>query len=67
MHVNSDGLSIKARKDYRLKPRFEEDEGEAADAVAECHLASPGPDRWKKRSTTYPGIADAIAEQWGSL
>lgn len=25
----------------------------------------PGPDRWKKRSETLPGIADAFAEQWG--
>jgi hypothetical protein len=27
----------------------------------------PGPDRWKKRSITFKGIADAMAEQWGSL
>jgi hypothetical protein len=33
-------------------------------ARADCHLASPGPDRWKDRSRTYPGIAKAIAEQW---
>ena len=26
---------------------------------------SPGPDRWKRRSRTYPGIAAAMAEQWG--
>lgn len=25
----------------------------------------PGPDRWKNRSRTYQGIADAMAEQWG--
>ena len=25
---------------------------------------SPGPDRWKNRSRTYQGIADAMAEQW---
>jgi hypothetical protein len=31
------------------------------------HRASPGPDRWKIRSTTPQGIADAMAEQWGSL
>jgi len=37
----------------------------AADARADCHLASPGPDRWKDRSRTYPGIAAAIASQWG--
>lgn len=28
---------------------------------------SPGKDRWKRRSRTYQGIADAMAEQWGSL
>jgi site-specific DNA-cytosine methylase len=26
----------------------------------------PSPDRWKKRSKTYQGIADAMAEQWGT-
>lgn len=25
----------------------------------------PSPDRWKIRSATYPGIAQAMAEQWG--
>lgn len=29
------------------------------------HFAAPGPDRWKVRSITYPGIAQAMAEQWG--
>lgn len=28
---------------------------------------SPSPDRWKLRSTTYQGIADAMADQWGCL
>jgi len=27
----------------------------------------PSPDRWKLRSKTYQGIADAMAEQWGPL
>ena len=27
----------------------------------------PSPDRWKLRSKTYQGIADAMAEQWGNL
>lgn len=27
----------------------------------------PGKDRWKIRSKTFQGIADAMAEQWGSL
>lgn len=26
----------------------------------------PSPDRWKIRSTTYQGIADAMADQWGA-
>jgi hypothetical protein len=26
----------------------------------------PSPDRWAKRSLTYQGIADAMAEQWGA-
>lgn len=25
----------------------------------------PGPDRWKERSRTFQGIADAMADQWG--
>jgi len=25
----------------------------------------PGPDRWKERSRTFEGIAQAMAEQWG--
>ena len=28
-------------------------------------LEPPGPDRWKNRSRTYQGIADAMAKQWG--
>jgi len=26
----------------------------------------PSPDRWKLRSTTFQGIADAMADQWGT-
>jgi site-specific DNA-cytosine methylase len=28
--------------------------------------ASPSPDRWKERSRTYRGIAEAMAHQWGA-
>lgn len=28
---------------------------------------APSPNRWKERSRTYDGIAEAIAEQWGNL
>jgi hypothetical protein len=31
---------------------------------ARIHNMPPGPDRWKKRSETYSGIADAMAQQW---
>jgi hypothetical protein len=31
------------------------------------HWAAPGPNRWKERSRTYPGIAQAMAEQWGGI
>jgi len=30
------------------------------------HYASPGPERWKIRSRTFQGIADAMADQWGT-
>ena len=32
---------------------------------AKVHRMSPGPDRWKERSKTYQGIAEAMAQQWG--
>jgi hypothetical protein len=28
------------------------------------HLMPPGPDRWKERSRTYEGVAEAMAAQW---
>jgi hypothetical protein len=34
---------------------------------ARVHRIGPGPDRWKERSRTLPGIAAAMAEQWGCL
>jgi hypothetical protein len=32
-----------------------------------CWTASPGPERERERSRTFPGIAEAIADQWGNL
>lgn len=32
---------------------------------ARVHRMSPGPDRWKERSRFFPGIAEAMADQWG--
>lgn len=34
-------------------------------AWSKVHRASPGPDRARLRSETFPGIAAALAEQWG--
>ena len=34
---------------------------------AKVHWTPPGKDRQKNRSRTYLGIAEAMAEQWGSL
>lgn len=33
--------------------------------IHKLYLLPPGPDRWKIRSKTYQGIADAMATQWG--
>ena len=30
------------------------------------HRMPPSPDRWKLRSITYAGFAQAMAEQWGN-
>jgi hypothetical protein len=32
---------------------------------ARVHRMPPSPDRWKERSRTYQGIAEAMAAQWG--
>jgi len=32
---------------------------------ARIHRMPPSADRWKLRSATYPGIAQAMADQWG--
>lgn len=33
--------------------------------VARVHRMAPGPERWRERSRTLTGLADAMAEQWG--
>ena len=42
-----------------------------ADVVAgranRVHREPPSPERWRNRSRTYPGIAEAMASQWGGL
>lgn len=31
------------------------------------HLMAPGPNRWKERSRTTPGLGAAMAQQWGGV
>jgi len=35
--------------------------------LARVHREPPSKDRWKNRSRTYTGIAEAMAEQWSNL
>lgn len=40
---------------------------EPTERVQRLHRLPPLPDRWKLRSTTFSGIAEAFADQWGKL
>lgn len=35
--------------------------------VARVHRMAPGKNRWKERSRFFPGIAEAMATQWGDM
>lgn len=35
--------------------------------VQRIHNMAPGPDRWRERSRTFTGIAEAMAEQWSKV
>lgn len=48
----------------KLTPTGTLDGSTARDSV---HKASPGADRWKERSRFFPGIAAAMADQWGTF
>lgn len=59
---------------YGLKPTYRTAE-ECREALGiepgvkpsdRIHKMPPGPDRWRERSKTFPGIAEAMATQWGS-
>ena len=47
-----------AKKEFMEKPKRERDR---------LLWLSPGKDRAKIRSKTFPGIAKAMAEQWGGM
>lgn len=36
-------------------------------AWSAVHRAPPGPNRWKDRSRSFPGMMNAMADQWGAL
>lgn len=40
--------------------------GAVPERVARVHRMAPSPERWKERSRTYTGIAEAMADQWGN-
>ncbi|MES2295260.1 MAG: hypothetical protein V4527_18330 [Pseudomonadota bacterium] len=45
-----------------IPPKRETEEHKAWSRV---HREPPGPDRARKRSETFPGLAEALADQWG--
>ena len=54
----------------KLKPTNVVGKGERAvtkggKSLPKWYNLPPSPDRWKERSRTFKGIADAMAEQWG--
>lgn len=56
------GLPQLAPTDRLMPPRPGTEEHKRWSAV---HRAPPGPDRWRFRSRTFDGVADACADQWG--
>ena len=56
---------------HNLPPLIDTDDVEALwrtlpkKEAQRIHMLPPSADRWKIRSETYQGIADAMAEQWG--
>lgn len=51
----------------KLSPPRKADEPERHKEWSFVHMATPGADRWKLRSKTFQGVADAMADQWGAL
>jgi hypothetical protein len=63
------GNNVKKRTCFwtrNLPPLVPSSTLDGSTATADCHLASPGKDRWKARSLTYQGIANAMALQWST-
>lgn len=69
-HLESKGAALWLRNLPLLRPTHDRrDEAMALPAKERdrAHWRPPGADRWKWRSITYPGIAQAMAEQWSPL
>ncbi len=69
-HTESKGTGLWLRGLPALTPTNDVREVTAALPAKErdrVHWASESPDRWKLRSITYQGIANAMADQWGRL
>lgn len=58
------GLPPLAETSRLPEPERGSDEWKRWNAV---HRAPPGPDRWKIRSRTFEGVAEACADQWGAF
>lgn len=63
------GMETSWRVEVEIVPaEVDEDTGEVyVPESARVHRLPPSADRWKLRSTTYPGIAAAMADQWGAV
>lgn len=60
-YIDTDSGLCRSCREGECLPRW----SNQTDSGQNC--LSPGADRWKKRSRTYPGIADAIVARWGNL
>jgi hypothetical protein len=67
-HLESKGTGLWLKGLPALKPTNDVREATMALTPKErdkVHWMAPGPERWKARSRTYAGVAQAMAEQWG--
>lgn len=60
-YIDTDSGLCRSCREGECLPRW----ANQTDSGQNC--LSPGADRWKNRSRTYPGIADAIVARWGNL
>lgn len=63
-HYEMDNLFNSATHTKKPEPKGFNKNGKA---IHWCDSHTPGPDRGKLRSKTFPGIAKAMAEQWGGV